>query len=84
MTDFEMDDELYAKLSGDAEIEVLATADSKWSGQTEPMVFVKKYGKGRVVHNVLGHDVKARDNESFNKLLCRGVEWAATGKVTVD
>jgi type 1 glutamine amidotransferase len=84
MSDFQMDDELYAKLSGEADIQVLATADSDWSGKTEPMVFVKKYGEGRVVHNVLGHDVKARDNEAFAKLLRRGVEWAATGQVTVD
>ncbi len=83
LTDFEADDELYAKLSGDAEIEVLATADSDWSEQTEPIVFVKPYGKGRVVHNVLGHDALARENPAFQTLLCRGVEWAATGKVTI-
>lgn len=84
MSDFEMDDELYSKLSGDAEIRVLATAYSTWSKNVEPMVFVKKYGKGRVCHNVLGHDVRARDNGAYEKLLRRGVEWAATGKVTVE
>ena len=45
-------------------------------------MFAKPYGKGRVVHNVLGHDTRARENESFQKLLVRGVEFAATGKVT--
>jgi hypothetical protein len=80
LADFEMDDELYAKLSGDAEIEVLATASSDWSKQVEPIVFVKPYGKGRVVHNVLGHDARARESASYQKLLLRGVEWAATGK----
>ena len=84
MADFEMDDELYAKLTGDAEIQVLATASSEWSKKVEPMVFVLKYGDGRVVHNVLGHDVKARDNESYHTLVRRGVEFAATGKVTGD
>jgi hypothetical protein len=81
---FETDDELYAKLSGEGEIEVLASAHSEWSGKVEPIVYVKKYGEGRVVHNVLGHDVRARQNESYIKLLCRGVEWAATGRVTVN
>ena len=81
LSGFEADDELYAKLTGDAKIEVLATAYSEWSSKVEPIVFVKPYGKGRVVHNLLGHDQKARNNPAFQTLLVRGVEWAATGKV---
>ena len=84
LSDFKTEDELYAKLTGDAEIEVLATAHSDWSGKVEPLVFVKKYGKGRVVQNVLGHGIDSKQNPSYQKLLCRGVEWAATGKVTID
>jgi type 1 glutamine amidotransferase len=81
LSEFTADDELYAKLSGDAEIEVLASAYSDWSKKVEPIVFVKPYGKGRVVHNVLGHDTRARENPAFQTLVIRGVEWAATGKV---
>ncbi len=84
LKDFKTEDELYAKLSGDAEIEVLATADSEWSGKTEPIVFAKSYGKGRVLQNVLGHGIDSKQNENYQRLLCRSVEWAATGKVTVD
>jgi type 1 glutamine amidotransferase len=80
LSEFTTDDELYAKLSGDAEIEVLASAYSDWSKKVEPIVFVKPYGKGRVVHNVLGHDTRARENPVFQTLLIRGVEWASTGK----
>jgi uncharacterized protein len=83
LAEFTADDELYAKLSGDAEIEVLASAHSDWSGKVEPIVFVKPYGKGRVVHNVLGHDTRARENPAYQALLRRGVEWAATGKATL-
>jgi hypothetical protein len=82
LADFEADDELYAKLDGNAEIHVLATADSDWSKKTEPLLFVKKYGQGNVVHNLLGHDVKARDYPAYATLLVRGAEWAATGKVS--
>jgi type 1 glutamine amidotransferase len=82
MSDFEADDELYAKLSGDGEIHVLAEAYSEWSKRVEPLVFVKKYGKGNVVRNLLGHDVAARDYPAYIKLLIRGTEWAARGKVT--
>ena len=84
LEDFKTEDELYAKLNGDAKIEVLASAYSDWSGKVEPIVFVKKYGKGRVVQNVLGHGLDSKQNESYQRLLCRGVEWAATGEVTLE
>jgi type 1 glutamine amidotransferase len=84
LKDFTTEDELYAKLSGDAEIQVLATADSEWSGKTEPIVFAKPFGKGRVLQNVLGHGLDSKKNPAYQQLLRRSVEWAATGKVTVD
>ncbi len=84
LEDFKTEDELYAKLSGDEEIEVLATAYSDWSGKVEPIVFVRPYGKGRVVHNVLGHSMDSKQNPSYQKLLVNGVEWAATGNVTAN
>ena len=82
LTDFEADDELYAKLQGDAPITVLVEADSDWSKQTEPLAFTVEYGGGRVFHETFGHDGKAiRGNPSVQKLIQRGCEWAATGKV---
>ena len=39
--------------------EVLATAHSKVTGKDHPMAFVFEYGKGRVFHTPLGHDVRA-------------------------
>ena len=80
--DFEVDDELYAKLLGDVKITVLAEADSKWSKKTEPLAFVFDYGKGRVFHSAFGHDRKAIVTPGVATLLVRGTEWAATGKVT--
>ena len=82
--DFKTEDELYAKLSGDADIEVLASAYSDWSKKVEPIVFWKRYGKGRVLQNVLGHGLDSKQNASYQELLCRGVEWAATGQVAPD
>lgn len=84
LEDFKTEDELYAKLSGDEPITVLATADSDWSGKTEPIVFAKSYGKGRVLQNLLGHGIDSKQNPSYQRLLARCVEWAATGKVTLD
>jgi hypothetical protein len=81
LEDFEADDELYAKLLGDVPINVLVEADSDWSKQTEPLAFTLEYGKGRVFHEAFGHDGKAIRNPSVQKLIQRGCEWAATGKV---
>jgi type 1 glutamine amidotransferase len=81
MKDFKIFDELYAKLQGDSNIEVLVSADSDWSNNTEPLVFTRPYGKGRCVHNAFGHDHKAILHPSMQQLIRNGVEWAATGKV---
>jgi type 1 glutamine amidotransferase len=79
-------DELYQNSVMFPDSEVLATAfsdaklDPKNTGKHEPIVWVAKYGKGRVVENVLGHDVPAmKDSPGFQALLVRCVEWAATG-----
>lgn len=81
LSNFETDDELYAKLQGTGDIHVLVQADSDWSKKTEPLVFTLTYGKGRVVHNAFGHDRKALMTPSVQKIIAHGVEWAATGKV---
>jgi len=81
LDNFQTDDELYAKLQGTGEIHVLVEADSDWSKKTEPLLFTLPYGKGRVVHNAFGHDRKALMNPSVQKIIARGAEWAANGKV---
>jgi type 1 glutamine amidotransferase len=84
MKDFRVYDELYAKLQGDAEIHPLITAESDWSKKTEPLLFVLPYGKGRTVHNAFGHDHQAIKDPNVKRLIRRGVEWAATGKVAAE
>jgi Uncharacterized protein conserved in bacteria len=80
-------DELYGKLRGPGKnMTVLATAHSdlknRGTGFDEPMLLVLRYGKGRIFHTVMGHDVFALSCVGFITTYQRGTEWAATGRVT--
>jgi len=77
MQDFQADDELYTCLIGQRPVDVLATARSKVTGKDHPMAFVFEYGKGRVFHSPLGHDVRSIEMPGVAELLRRGCLWAA-------
>lgn len=84
-------DELYDRLRGPAQdITVLASAmaskEQGGSGEEEPLLMVRSYGKGRVFHTALGHnngaEITAQQCVGFIVTFQRGTEWAASGKVT--
>ena len=77
MKDFETVDELYTCLAGETPIKVLATARSKVDDKDYPMAFVLNYGKGRVFHSVLGHDVQALANPEVGRLFRNACAWGA-------
>lgn len=82
---FFVNDELYHQIRMKPQAKVLATAfdDAKFggTGKDEPVLWTVAYGKGRVFHTVLGHDVAAMREAGFRLTLARGAEWAATGDV---
>jgi type 1 glutamine amidotransferase len=77
MNDFDTHDELYTCLVGIAPIQVIAQARSKLDGKYYPMAFTSQFGKGRVFHCVLGHDVQALSIPAVQELYRRGCAWAA-------
>jgi type 1 glutamine amidotransferase len=77
-------DELYDNMRGPIQnVKVLATAYSKGAKAHEPMIWTVDYGKGRVFHTPMGHDVNAMKCVGFAVTVSRGTEWAATGKVSI-
>jgi len=81
-------DECYAKLRGPGENMIILATGKDMSGKAptdrhEPMLMVLTYGKGRIFHTTLGHDDYSCESVGFIISLLRGVEWAATGKVTI-
>ena len=80
-------DELYANLRGPGEnMTILSSAFSdpanRGTGHEEPILMVIAYGKGRIFHTTMGHDLAALNCVGFMTTYQRGTEWAATGKVT--
>ena len=80
-------DECYAMLRGPAENMTILATGKDMSGKAptdrhEPILMVIEYGQGRVFHTTLGHDDYSCEGVGFIISFTRGVEWAATGKVT--
>jgi len=68
---FTIQDELYI-IEGDmTRWEILARAEG------HPVIFNRVYGQGRVHNNALGHDARALNNPSFQRLVNNGIAWAA-------
>jgi len=72
------------------ELTVLTYARDEALKENEPMDWVRAYGQGRVYVTMLGHTWKNEEPDNpnlhcagFQTLFLRGLEWAATGRVTV-
>ncbi len=81
-------DECYAKLRGPGENMIVLATGKDMSGKAptdrhEPILMVLTYGKGRIFHTTLGHDDYSCEGVGFITSFVRGVQWAASGKVTI-
>lgn len=87
MPPFSIRDELWHDTGKQPNIHVLCEAfsaeDKGGSGKNEPVVLCTRVGEGRGFNLVLGHDARTMRNRAWQTLMLRGIEWAATGSVTI-
>jgi type 1 glutamine amidotransferase len=82
-------DELYQNVLLTPGSVVLATAYSdpnkpRGTGKDEAVIWVNKYGEGRVFNCALGHDTTAMADPNYQAWVRRGVVWAARGQVGAE
>jgi len=76
MSDFEIRDESYAnKDHPEAKLHSLVKIDR--GKEQQSMAWVQEYGKGRIFSTTLGHGKEAFVNPQFQRLVVRGLYWAA-------
>jgi type 1 glutamine amidotransferase len=69
-------DETYWKLVGNQkDIEILSSANE--DGTSQPLMWVREQGKGRVFVSIPGHYTWTFDDPLFRILLFRGIAWTA-------
>lgn len=59
-------------------------ADLPGMNTDQPIAWINEYGAGRSFTITIGHDIDTFRRIEFIRMFPRGVEWAATGEVTLD
>jgi type 1 glutamine amidotransferase len=76
LEDFEISDETYRnQYHPDFQLHSLGRIDRGQEQQS--MIWVQEHGKGRIFNTTLGHGKAAFDNPHFQRLVVRGLYWAA-------
>lgn len=89
MRDFWITDELWHNMVSLTGVEIpplceaFSAPDFAGTGKFEPAVVPTALGAGRGLNIILGHDAHAMRNVAWQTLMRRGLEWAATGEVTL-
>ena len=78
-------DRLFGGLRGPGkDLNILASAlsveEHGGTGRQEPVLMTVHYGMGRVFHSTLG--IRGQYEELLQSIILRGIEWAASGRVT--
>jgi type 1 glutamine amidotransferase len=80
---FQINDEFYQVKSFSPNARVLLRLDvskmpphAELRNQAFPLVWVKSYGKGRVMYSSFGHDAAIYDNRDIAQMFLEGIKWA--------
>jgi uncharacterized protein len=73
--DFESWDETYVHQKHNPNRTVLSVR--RHEGGEEPWTWVRDHGEGRVFYTAWGHDLRTWSNPGFQRLVERGIRWAA-------
>ncbi|HEX3779883.1 MAG TPA: ThuA domain-containing protein [Pseudonocardiaceae bacterium] len=73
--DFSLFDEYYVVELSDPGVRVLAWRDAE--GGTEPVLYVREHGAGRVCYLALGHDMRAWGEPMFQRLVRQAIRWVS-------
>jgi scyllo-inositol 2-dehydrogenase (NADP+) len=76
LPDYTIGDEMYHLQKYDPG-KVTLLAQAPWRGGQTPMVYTKEYGRGRATYLANGHDLRAWNHPTFQKLLIRAIAWGA-------
>ena len=70
-----LDDEVYGDLDLCGGIDVLVTARRTPDDVDQPVVWLHRYGAGRVVYDGFGHDVESIRHPAHARLIARSLSW---------
>jgi hypothetical protein len=73
--DFVLFDEYYVIELSDPGVQVLAWRDSE--GGTEPVLYVREHGQGRMCYFALGHDMRAWGQPMFQRVARQAIRWVS-------
>jgi uncharacterized protein len=78
---FELRDEMYIDLNVDDDVVPLLTASTGFAAdvQRAPVLWARNYNGGRVVTDLLGHDVVSLTQQQHRTVLRNAAVWAACG-----
>jgi hypothetical protein len=75
-TEIELCDEVYGDMAvGD--VEVLAVAKRHGDDPDQPVVWIHRYGRGRVVFDGFGHDTASLRDTNHSRLLGQAIAWVS-------
>jgi uncharacterized protein len=73
LTDFDIEDELYTNPRVSDSLDPLI--DATWENVTQPILWLRNYGKARVCYNAMGHGVEAFSHPANRLILQRAALW---------